>query len=109
MSSFGLRLGVKADHLSRIEQTARIVLLLGLELNIIGAKTPTVFNIVHMRISDKNSNFTAVSDEFVQAILPGKIHQRYSAGDDHTFAIFHELDMEQNLVCRLLLEKKKQI
>src|ERR1700676_862035 len=47
-------LRMKADHLSRIQQAPRIILLLTLQLEIVAAKPPAILQIVHMRIGNKH-------------------------------------------------------
>src|SRR5580692_1809335 len=105
MSSFGLRLGVKTNHLSRVEQAARVVLLLGLELNVIGAEAASVFKSIHMRVGDEYADFAAVGDKFIQPLFSSEIDQWNSARDDRAFAIFHELDVEDNLLAIALAQQ----
>src|SRR5208337_2640467 len=56
MSSTRHRLLAKADHLSWIQQTPRIVSLFRPQLNVVRAKPPPVLQVVHMRVGHKDAD-----------------------------------------------------
>src|ERR1700733_15263517 len=93
-SSWGNPVPAKADHLTRVQQTARIVLLFRDELDVIGTEPATVFKIVDMRIGDKHTNRPAISNHVVQALLRRETHHGDCTGNDDAFSVFHKFNME---------------
>ena len=99
------RLFAKADHLAGIQQARGIVLLLGQQLNVVGAKAAAVFKIVHVRVGDKDADLAAEGDHVVQSLLGGEAHHRNRAGNHDAVAVLHELDVEQNFVAEALAQQ----
>ncbi len=56
----------EGDHFTWIHKTFGIVALLGEQLHVVGTIAAAAFDVVHMRIGDKDADLAAEIDHFVQ-------------------------------------------
>src|SRR5580698_4057059 len=99
---------MKADHLTGVKQPARIVLLLGKQLNIVGTISTAIFEIVHVRISNKDPNRAAKGDHVVQPLLGREANHWNRPRNHDAVAILHEFNMEEDL-CAITLAQKSEL
>src|SRR5665213_2845090 len=99
------RLFSKADHLAWIQQSARIVPLFRQQLNVVATEPAAIFQVIHVRIGDKNANRSAISNHVVQSLLGCKTHHGNRARNYDSIAVFHKFDMEENLLAITLAQQ----
>ncbi len=79
--------------------------MLGEELHVVGAVAAAAFDVVDVRVGDEDADGAAEVDHLVEALLGGEADERDGAGDDGAGAVLHELDVEEDLVAEVLLER----